>query len=176
MHAPIAPKNSIHEINSLGDNHFNNFLWLLRLQACFLMDWPLKYDHPDRPAYWQMIIWMDWPFANDYQDWTTYCKWSSWSTSILQMILLFLLCYSSPPQKNIFFLSKYFPPFPLLIFSPAKKYFPYLNIFLISLSQFCSPLKKYFPSSNVISILFLLSKHRKNCECCPGHYLSTSVY
>ena len=19
-------------------------------------------------------------------------------------------------------------------------------------------------------------KHRKNCECCPGHYLSTSVY
>ena len=21
-----------------------------------------------------------------------------------------------------------------------------------------------------------LSKHRKNCECCPGHYLSTSVY
>ena len=20
------------------------------------------------------------------------------------------------------------------------------------------------------------SKHRKNCECCPGHYLSTSVY
>ena len=51
MHAPIAPKNSIHEINSLGDNHLNNFLWLLRLQACFLMDWPLKYDHPDRPAY-----------------------------------------------------------------------------------------------------------------------------
>ena len=21
-----------------------------------------------------------------------------------------------------------------------------------------------------------ISKHRKNCECCPGHYLSTSVY
>ena len=21
-----------------------------------------------------------------------------------------------------------------------------------------------------------VSKHRKNCECCPGHYLSTSVY
>ena len=21
-----------------------------------------------------------------------------------------------------------------------------------------------------------LAKHRKNCECCPGHYLSTSVY
>ena len=21
-----------------------------------------------------------------------------------------------------------------------------------------------------------LSKHGKNCECCPGHYLSTSVY
>ena len=20
------------------------------------------------------------------------------------------------------------------------------------------------------------AKHRKNCECCPGHYLSTSVY
>ena len=24
---------------------------------------------------------------------------------------------------------------------------------------------------------FLINiKHRKNCECCPGHYLSTSVY
>ena len=22
----------------------------------------------------------------------------------------------------------------------------------------------------------LVPKHRKNCECCPGHYLSTSVY
>ena len=22
----------------------------------------------------------------------------------------------------------------------------------------------------------LQTKHRKNCECCPGHYLSTSVY
>ena len=22
----------------------------------------------------------------------------------------------------------------------------------------------------------LKMKHRKNCECCPGHYLSTSVY
>ena len=21
-----------------------------------------------------------------------------------------------------------------------------------------------------------IKKHRKNCECCPGHYLSTSVY
>ena len=25
------------------------------------------------------------------------------------------------------------------------------------------------------SVLFS-SKHRKNCECCPGHYPSTSVY
>ena len=23
---------------------------------------------------------------------------------------------------------------------------------------------------------FFILKHRKNCECCPGHYLSTSVY
>ena len=22
----------------------------------------------------------------------------------------------------------------------------------------------------------LMLKHRKNCECCPGHYMSTSVY
>ena len=27
--------------------------------------------------------------------------------------------------------------------------------------------RKYTPS---------ILKHRKNCECCPGHYLSTSVY
>ena len=25
-------------------------------------------------------------------------------------------------------------------------------------------------------LLFWFKKHRKNCECCPGHYLSTSVY
>ena len=27
-----------------------------------------------------------------------------------------------------------------------------------------------------VQIYFAQQKHRKNCECCPGHYLSTSVY
>ena len=27
-----------------------------------------------------------------------------------------------------------------------------------------------------ILLCCMLYKHRKNCECCPGHYLSTSVY
>ena len=117
QYAPIAPKNSIYEINSLGENHFNNFLWLLRLPAYFL-----KYDHPDRPAYWQMIIWMDWPFANDYQDWTSYCKWSSWSTSILQMILLFLLIFISSAKKHIFPL-QIFPSFSSVNLLPCKKIF-----------------------------------------------------
>ena len=27
-----------------------------------------------------------------------------------------------------------------------------------------------------IYFIFYLYKHRKNCECCPGHYMSTSVY
>ena len=25
-------------------------------------------------------------------------------------------------------------------------------------------------------LLFYKKKHRKNCECCPGHYLSTSIF
>ena len=32
----------------------------------------------------------------------------------------------------------------------------------------------FFLYFQVLTILF--EKHRKNCECCPGHYLSTSVY
>ena len=69
-----------------------------------------------------MIIWMDLPFANDHLDWTTYCKWSSGSTSVLQMILLFLLCYSSPPQKNIFPL-QIFSSFSSVNLLPCKKIF-----------------------------------------------------
>ena len=30
--------------------------------------------------------------------------------------------------------------------------------------------------SSIHSIFAFRIKHRKNCECCPGHYLSTSVY
>ena len=26
------------------------------------------------------------------------------------------------------------------------------------------------------SVVYVERKHRKNCECCPGHYLSTSVF
>ena len=29
---------------------------------------------------------------------------------------------------------------------------------------------------NSVQFVFVCKKHRKNCECCPGHYLSTSVY
>ena len=29
---------------------------------------------------------------------------------------------------------------------------------------------------NIILKMTWIEKHRKNCECCPGHYLSTSVY
>ena len=29
---------------------------------------------------------------------------------------------------------------------------------------------------NFLTMVKFLAKHRKNCECCPGHYLSTSVY
>ena len=28
----------------------------------------------------------------------------------------------------------------------------------------------------IIFIPVIFQKHRKNCECCPGHYMSTSVY
>ena len=28
----------------------------------------------------------------------------------------------------------------------------------------------------ILKIVAPILKHRKNCECCPGHYLSTSVY
>ena len=30
--------------------------------------------------------------------------------------------------------------------------------------------------TNLLPISDMLSKHRKNCECCPSHYLSTSAY
>ena len=39
--------------------------------------------------------------------------------------------------------------------------------------QFVTVLKTLNPAEVII---FLIYKHRKNCECCPGHYLSTSVY
>ena len=28
----------------------------------------------------------------------------------------------------------------------------------------------------VMQFCLFVTKHRKNCECCPGQYLSTSVY
>ena len=36
--------------------------------------------------------------------------------------------------------------------------------------------KNHFPWFRWLVRFTLYSKHRKNCECCPGHYLSTSVY
>ena len=111
-----------------------------------------------------MIIWLDRPFANDHLDGTASCKQSSGWTSLLQMILLFLLHYSSPPQKNIFSFSKYFPPFSLLlIFCAAEnifsvsKYIPHFyflvlfsserNIFSLSKCNVPFPSLFYFSSA-----------------------------
>ena len=36
------------------------------------------------------------------------------------------------------------------------------------------PIPKFF--GPLFSSAFLVNKHRKNCECCPGHYLIVNHY
>ena len=52
--------------------------------------------------------------------------------------------------------------------------------FLIILSLYPFPISKIVTFCRKMLNTALLSrmsqKHRKNCKCCPGHYLSTSVY
>ena len=50
------------------------------------------------------------------------------------------------------------------------------KIFLLSLGKKTFGFQNQLKIARVNNDKTLLRKHRKNCECCPGHYLSTSVY
>ena len=57
-----------------------------------------------------------------------------------------------------------------------------LNIYAFQVFQtfYAMVNRKSFTCFHLKSVVFFIYgggvKHRKNCECCPGHYLSTSVY
>ena len=134
-----------------------------------------------------MIIWMEQPFANDHQDESPSCNWSSGGTRLLQMIiqindLPFPAPLFSCSANKIFFFTKYFPSFPLLMifsstksiifvsiyvyfwlpylvfFASEKIYFPSQNIMFPSNLRFIPPQQKRIPSLNFL-LLFLLCSH-----------------
>ena len=121
------------------------------MQMVIRIDWPLANDHPDGPASckWsselagllQIIIQMDWPLANDHPDGLASGKWSSGWTGLSQMTLLFLLCYSSPPQKKHIFLLQIYLLFPVNLL-PCKKHIFVSKYIPHFFSRFCFPLWK----------------------------------
>ena len=140
------------------------------------MDQPFANDHPDGPAFcklssvWagllQMIIWMAWPFANNLPDFVLSTGFFSIFLFTFSEFLIFLQQTSPSSSKHFFFSSN-------LRIKVQKQCFLVSSV--RSSSSHPDPLltQHHHP---LFQITLGLQKRRKNCKCCPGHYLIVNNY